>query len=102
MRCGGNDKCNAFLKQYGVSKETMIPQKYNSPAALLYRDRLSAEVEGRPLPTQLPSPQSSISTSNNGSTKSTVSSVAGGTDPLPGETEAQYVARQKQLQEEVR
>lgn len=102
MRCGGNDKCNAFLKQYGVSKETMIPQKYNSPAALLYRDRLSAEVEGRPLPTQLPSPQSSISTSNNGSTKSTVSSVAGGTDPLPGETEAQYVARQKQLQEEAR
>lgn len=72
MRTGGNSKCNAFLGQHGVTKETSIATKYNSPAAQLYRDRLLAEVEGRPLPTELP--------------KAT-QSTAGGTDPLPGESE---------------
>jgi len=39
MRVGGNDKCNAFLAEHGVRKNTPIPQKYNTPAAMLYKVR---------------------------------------------------------------
>lgn len=91
MRLGGNDKCNAFLLEHGVHKTMQIQQKYNTPAALLYKDRISAAVEGRPLPTALPK----VEQSHN-------SGVAQGSDPLPGESEADYVARQRKLQEEAR
>ena len=91
MRVGGNDKCNAFLLEHGVQKNTQIQQKYNSPAALLYKDRISATVEGRPLPTALPKVEQSHQ-----------SNLAQGSDPLPGESEADYVARQRKLQEEAR
>ena len=37
MRKGGNEKCIAFLSDYGVFKNTPIQQKYNSPAAALYK-----------------------------------------------------------------
>eukprot|EP01038_Epipyxis_sp_PR26KG_P008669 gene8669-11712_t len=94
MRAGGNDKCIKFLKQYNVPKDLQIEKKYNSPAALLYRDRISAEVEGRPLPTELPVVASSSSSQSR--------HVAQGTDPLPGETEAEYVARQRLLQEQAK
>jgi len=33
MQCGGNGKFNAFLKKYGVEKNTDINKKYNSKAA---------------------------------------------------------------------
>lgn len=75
MSEGGNEKCNSFLAQYKIAKSTPIHAKYNSPAAKLYKDRyvvevslsivtnthftanisrLSATIEGRPLPTELP------------------------------------------------
>jgi ADP-ribosylation factor GTPase-activating protein 1 len=92
MRSGGNDECVAFLAKYNVPKSMPIPQKYNTPAALLYKDRLLAKVEGRALPTELPKVSASQSTS----------SVQGGSDPLPGESETDYVARQRRLQEEAR
>jgi hypothetical protein len=38
MRMGGNAKCNAYLQQYGVAKNTPIAQKYNTPAAQHYRE----------------------------------------------------------------
>ena len=37
MRVGGNEKCISFLRSYNVDKSIPIPQKYNTPAALLYR-----------------------------------------------------------------
>ena len=58
---------------------------------------MSAKVEGRELPTQLPKATSSSSIGGTGS-----SDVAEGSDPLPGESEAEYVARQKLLQERAR
>ena len=61
-------------------------------AASLYRDRIDASANGRPLPTELPT---------NASNKSKHSSVEQGTDPLKGETEEEYVIRQRKLQEEV-
>jgi hypothetical protein len=39
MRSGGNDACIKFLASHNVAKEMPIQQKYNTPAALLYRDR---------------------------------------------------------------
>lgn len=88
MQQGGNDKFNSFLKQYKVEKSTPIPKKYSSPPASLFKDRLLAEVEGRPLPTELP--------------KENFASAHGSSEPLDGESEADYVARQRLLQEEAR
>jgi hypothetical protein len=132
MRVGGNDKLNDFLQQYGIPKTMPIPQKYNTPAASLYRDRVDAAANGRPLPTELPTSPASGNMSGAGSTHTSTgslssryaalaccgansplvtsnllsdpvySSVAQGTDPLPGESEAAYVARQRLLQEEAR
>ena len=94
MISGGNAACNSFLKKYGVASEThSISQKYNSPAASLYRDRLLAIVEKRDPPTELPSAEP-------GAKGETMSDVQG-SDPLPGESEVAYVARQRKLQEQV-
>eukprot|EP01032_Pedospumella_encystans_P023058 gene23058-26113_t len=108
MRVGGNDQCNQFLQKYGVPKNMPIPQKYNTPAAMLYKDRIDAAANGRPLPTELPGGgNGGGNMSGAGSTHSSNSSLGGssvaqGTDPLPGESEADYVARQRLLQEEAR
>ena len=58
---------------------------------MLYKDRISAAIEGRPLPTALPKVE-----------HSNQSNLAQGSDPLPGESETDYVARQRKLQEEAR
>ena len=46
MKCGGNGALNAFLKQYGVPKETDIPVKYNTRACEVYRDKVKTEAGG--------------------------------------------------------
>lgn len=48
MEAGGNEQLNAFLAQYGISKETDIVTKYNTNAASVYRDRIQALAEERP------------------------------------------------------
>ncbi|RWW03092.1 hypothetical protein BHE74_00014076 [Ensete ventricosum] len=48
MEAGGNDRLNAFLAGYGVSRETDIIPKYNIRAAAVYRERIQALAEGRP------------------------------------------------------
>jgi len=58
MKQGGNKRCNDFLQSHGIllltgDREAII-QKYDSPAAALYKDVLKAEIEGRPVPTELP------------------------------------------------
>ena len=103
MKAGGNDKCNAYLQQHGIDKRTPIKQKYEAPAAQLYKEVLKARVEGRPEPTELPKPAPPRSQS---SFASTASSTGGG-DPngmerLPGEADQQYIARQTRLREEAR
>lgn len=63
MRKGGNTKMNDFLKSYNCNFDQYtdmgqrIREKYNSAHALLFKQRLQAEVEGKPLPTQLPEVQ---------------------------------------------
>ena len=57
MKMGGNKKCATYLKGKGVLPNTPIKQKYESPAAQLYKEVLKARVEGRPEPTTLPPPK---------------------------------------------
>lgn len=47
MELGGNANLNAFFKQYGVDPFSPQQEKYNSPAAELYREKIIAEAEGR-------------------------------------------------------
>eukprot|EP00550_Attheya_septentrionalis_P003877 CAMPEP_0198287242 /NCGR_PEP_ID=MMETSP1449-20131203/6132_1 /TAXON_ID=420275 /ORGANISM="Attheya septentrionalis, Strain CCMP2084" /LENGTH=181 /DNA_ID=CAMNT_0043985175 /DNA_START=268 /DNA_END=810 /DNA_ORIENTATION=+ len=54
MKAGGNDRCNEFLQRHGVSSTSSIREKYDSPAAELYKEALKARTEGRPEPTELP------------------------------------------------
>jgi hypothetical protein len=93
MRMGGNEKFNSFLSQYQVPKTLQISQKYNTSAAMYYREKLNAEVNGLPLPTKLPevyNPSAAPSPT-----------MLNSTEPLTGESEADYVARQRRLQEDV-
>ena len=78
MRVGGNDQCIQFLQKYGIPKSMPIPQKYNTPAAALYRDRIDAAANGRPLPTELPTgPGNNSGTmSGAGSTHSSTNSLS--------------------------
>jgi len=94
MRMSGNEKCNNFLAQHDALAKhggvTNINTKYNSPAACLYKDRLDAELAGRPLPTQLPTAQSSGGSGG----------VSGSVEPINGESEEAYVKRQARQREE--
>lgn len=47
MQLGGNAKMNDFFAKYGVAKATSIVDKYNSPAAEIYREVIKAGAEGR-------------------------------------------------------
>ena len=63
MRASSNDKMNSFLRSYQCDFEKYtdlgqrIREKYNSPHALLYKQRLEATLNGKPLPTELPEVQ---------------------------------------------
>jgi ADP-ribosylation factor GTPase-activating protein 1 len=59
MQLGGNDKLNRFLGQYGVARGADIRDKYNSKAAEYYREKLRAEVDGRPYTPPAPSADNS-------------------------------------------
>lgn len=52
MQLGGNAKLIAHFKKYGVDRMA-IADKYNTPAAEMYRDIISALKEGRAPPTDI-------------------------------------------------
>ena len=52
MRVGSNAKMNAFFEKHGVSKLS-IKDKYDSPAAAMWRETISALKEGRAPPTDI-------------------------------------------------
>jgi ADP-ribosylation factor GTPase-activating protein 1 len=83
-----------------------IQQKYNTPQAEAYRQRLTATVEGKPLPSMPkwnPSclPQSGGGSGSHGSSSSGAGDSKG-VEALKGESEQDYVARQMRLKEEAR
>jgi len=108
MRLGGNAQLNDFLKGYGVASDASISVKYGSAAAQLYKDRLVAKVENKPLPTELPKQKNRVSTVYDSASGSSTTSAGGfgsshsSVEPLSGESESAYVARQRALQEEAR
>ena len=51
MMLGGNDKLNAHFAKYGVKGS--IVERYNSPAAALFRDMIIAMRDGTPVPTDI-------------------------------------------------
>lgn len=126
---GGNAACQAFLKKHGVAASTgcscdadfyntSIQDKYDSPAGHLFQQVLTARVEGRPEPTELPArkdtdkitrtspckPQSASSLESTGSTstksvnggKSVVIMEGFGSSPHPSQQEERRVARRQQ------
>ncbi|CAM9207995.1 unnamed protein product [Chrysoparadoxa australica] len=99
MRAGGNQKLLDFFAEHGVAQTLPIAKKYHHPAATLFRDRILATVEGRPLPTELPKPApAAVNGSSNGHSQG--SSDAMSMERLAGETDDQYVRRQKRLRDE--
>lgn len=96
---GGNDKFREAFAAAGVPTSLSISQKYNTPQAEAYRQRLTALVEGRSAPS-LPrwdpssAPQSSASSGGSTDTR--------GVEALKGESEQDYVARQMRLRDEAR
>ncbi|TMW56294.1 hypothetical protein Poli38472_008942 [Pythium oligandrum] len=106
MQRGGNDTFREAFASAGVPKTLSIQQKYNTPQAEAYRQRLNALVEGRPA-TPLPrwDPSSLPSSSNGPSSISSGGGMGGdsrGVEALKGESEQDYVARQMRLRDEAR
>jgi hypothetical protein len=67
MKAGGNQQCNDFLQKHGIDVGTASTRdKYDSPAAELYRQVLQARVEGKPEPNTLPIPKQPEKHANNG------------------------------------
>ena len=66
MKQGGNQQCKDFLARHNVDdfEARSIRERYDCPAAQLYKDVLTARIEGRPEPTELPPPPSSSTTTN--------------------------------------
>ncbi|KAJ8608083.1 hypothetical protein CTAYLR_009631 [Chrysophaeum taylorii] len=108
MKHGGNQQLNAWWPKYGISATAGISAKYGSPAAQLYRERLVAKVEGKPLPAELPKARTGhVSTVYDGGTRDSMSAggfgaTSKGVEPLKGESEEDYVTRQRRLQAEAR
>uniref|UniRef100_A0A7S3NPX0 Arf-GAP domain-containing protein n=1 Tax=Aureoumbra lagunensis TaxID=44058 RepID=A0A7S3NPX0_9STRA len=104
MKCGGNKQLNEWWQKYNVRGN--ISTKYGSPAAILYKDRLIAKVEGKPLPTELPKQENIVATvydtNKNGMSAGGFSGTKTGVEPLKNESESDYVARQRKLQEDAR
>ncbi|CAK4644308.1 unnamed protein product [Aphanomyces euteiches] len=98
MQLGGNDHFRSEFEKAGVPKNLSIAQKYNTPQAEAFRNRLNALVEGTtPVPLPRWDPSSAPSTGAAASSGDT-----NGVEALKGETEAEYVARQTRLREEAR
>uniref|UniRef100_A0AAV1TTZ4 Arf-GAP domain-containing protein n=1 Tax=Peronospora matthiolae TaxID=2874970 RepID=A0AAV1TTZ4_9STRA len=108
MQKGGNDSFRKALSAAGVPSDLSISEKYNTPQAEVYRQRLTAIVEGRAPPSL---PQWDPSTRQPSTSSFSSASYAGGgsaggdtrgVEALKGESEQDYVARQVQLREEAR
>ncbi len=47
MKAGGNEELRQWFNQHGVNNSGSIAEKYNSPVAELYKERLLAKYEVR-------------------------------------------------------
>uniref|UniRef100_K3XAF2 Arf-GAP domain-containing protein n=1 Tax=Globisporangium ultimum (strain ATCC 200006 / CBS 805.95 / DAOM BR144) TaxID=431595 RepID=K3XAF2_GLOUD len=105
MQQGGNDNFREAFAAAGVPTTLSISQKYNTPQAEAYRQRLTALVEGRPalpLPKWDPSSMQQPASGSSSSSFSSSHSDTRGVEALKGESEQDYVARQMRLRDEAR
>jgi ADP-ribosylation factor GTPase-activating protein 1 len=108
MQKGGNDTFRQAFASAGVPTDLSISEKYNTPQAETYRQRLTAVVEGRAppsLPQWDPSMRKPASSSFSSASYSGGGSAGGdtrGVEALKGESEQDYVSRQMKLREEAR
>ncbi|KAG2521820.1 hypothetical protein JM16_004312 [Phytophthora kernoviae] len=108
MQKGGNDTFRQAFSAAGVPTDLSISEKYNTPQAEVYRQRLTAVVEGRTppsLPQWDPSMRKPASSSFSSASYAGGGSAGGdtrGVEALKGESEQDYVARQVNLREEAR
>lgn len=103
MQLGGNEQFKEAFASAGVPTTLSIQQKYNTPQAEAYRQRLSALADNKPaqqLPRWDPSCLQSSATTSTSSFASRGDSK--GVEALKGESEEDYVARQHRLREEAR
>jgi len=122
MRVSGNDRVNEFLfsKSNGsIVKATSVQMKYNHPLAAVYKERLSAWLDNK-LKTndpdaggpadqasfqQLLDKEIKVAASpapKNGGSGHSDENIPTGLEALPGESEADYVIRQKKIQEQAK
>lgn len=105
MQKGGNDAFRSAFLGAGVPTNLSISEKYNTPQAEAYRQRLMAVIEGR-VPSSLPKWNSS--TRKSASYPFSTAAYAGeggdnrGVEALKGESDQQYATRQMKLREEAR
>lgn len=80
MELGNNEKLNRFLEKHGVPKTVPAQQKYNTPQALAYREKLKCEAEGREWkkPKSMKASSSSKNIGGGGEERSRGSSSSGG------------------------
>ncbi|KAL3674071.1 hypothetical protein V7S43_000021 [Phytophthora oleae] len=108
MQKGGNESFRTAFSAAGVPTDLSISEKYNTPQAEAYRQRLTAIVEGRApqsLPQWDPSMRKPASSSFSSASYAGGGSAGGdtrGVEALKGESEQDYVARQMKLREEAR
>lgn len=97
MQLGGNEHFRSAFATAGVPASLSIAEKYNTPQAAAFREKLSHLAEGKPVNDQsLPAWTSSMQP------VSASSDSRQGVEALAGETDEQYVARQHQLRDEAR
>lgn len=120
MRVGGNAKLNDWLTKNSkgtITKNTSIQSKYNSPLAAIYKERMSTWLDNR-MKTGLDShaggaedqasfdrllaEEVKVPEPKSVSNGSSAQGVSTSLEPLPGESEADYVARQKLVQQQAK
>jgi len=95
MRKGGNSKLREWFSERGVPNNMRISAKYHTPDAEYYGKRLKAQVEGKEVPAM--PPRMPVDTSvdySKGDPK--------GKEKLRGESDEDYIARQRQLNDEAK
>jgi hypothetical protein len=82
MKEGGNRQCCEFLSKHGVDLlRSSTREKYDSPAAELYRQVLKARIENRPEPTELPAPPKEHTVAQNKNDKEQMTGFGSGPHP---------------------
>lgn len=102
MKSGGNKKCETFITAGGVSKDTPIKAKYESPVAQHYKEVLKAKANGLPEPVYKAPVRTTSNFTSTASSTAAPGEDVNGMERLTGESDEQYVARQTRLRAEAK